>query len=182
MPTTPEEADTLFGLTPLPRTEAPGAGPATGTFTGTALASQGPPPGLAPTVAPTAGFDMPPPESLEGLPTIRLENRREQRYKVSWPGRVQLPNGRVVDVRVRDLSPSGLGLLTPVAIPASVTINFAMGVPGLNDPANITAISGKVLTAYSVLQGSDIQCGGTWVQLPPEGRDLIDQWIRRLKR
>ena len=69
-------------------------------------------------------FDLPAPAApvlpaspLPGLPSPSADSRKEQRVKVSWPARVQLPNGRVIELRVRDLSESGLGLLTEQHIP-----------------------------------------------------------------
>jgi len=110
------------------------------------------------------------------------ESRKEQRVKVSWPARVQLPGGRVIDLRVRDLSESGVGLLTSTSIPANSVLTFAVGVPGLNDPAKITPVMGTIKTTYLVLQGPDLCCGGMWVSLPDESRELLNKWIRRLRR
>lgn len=110
------------------------------------------------------------------------EGRREQRVKVSWPGRVQLSNGKVFELRVRDLSESGVGLLTDLRIPPNTLLNFAMGVPGLLEPMKITPVSGTIKTTYVVVQGQDLVCGGTWVTLPQQSRELLDQWIRRLRK
>ncbi|MET0384213.1 MAG: PilZ domain-containing protein [Burkholderiaceae bacterium] len=134
-------------------------------------------------------FDAPapPPQPAPAFPNPMAadpsaENRREQRVKVSWPGRVQVPNGRVIELRVRDLSESGVGLLTDVNIPANSVLNFAMGVPGLHDPTKITPVSGTIKTTYLVLQGNDLCCGGMWVTLPEESRELLNKWIRRLRK
>ena len=110
------------------------------------------------------------------------DGRKEQRVKVSWPARVQLPNGKVIELRVRDLSESGVGLLTTHHIPPSSVLNFAMGVPGLHEASKITPVSGTIKTTYVVVKGNDLFCGGMWVSLPAEGRDLLDKWIRRLRK
>jgi len=128
-------------------------------------------PGAADATAPTVG-----------VPTIGADSRREQRVKVSWPARVQLPGGRVVELRVRDISEGGIGLTAPIALPSGVSLTFAMGVPGLAEPSRITAVAGAIRVTYAVLQGNDVQCGGTWAQLPAEGRELIGKWIRKLRR
>jgi hypothetical protein len=110
-------------------------------------------------------FDAPAPPAPVVPPNNPLlgprsaEGRREQRVKVSWPARVQLSNGKVVELRVRDLSDGGVGLLTDVHIPPSTVLNFAMGV-----------------------QGRDLVCGGMWVTLPSDSRELLDNWIRRLRK
>lgn len=119
-----------------------------------------------------------PPKAPEG----DASHRREQRVKVSWPARVQIPSGKVIDLRVRDLSESGVGLVTNTNIPASTVLNFAMGVPGLYEPSKITPVSGTIKTTYMVLQGNDICCGGMWVSLSDESRELLNRWIRRLRK
>ena len=129
-------------------------------------------------------FDAPAPPSpiLPPAPAPSAESRKEQRVKVSWPARVQLPNGKVVDLRVRDLSESGVGLMTDTSIPANSVLNFAMGVPGIHDPAKITPVSGTIKTTYLVLQGNDLCCGGMWVSLPEDSREMLNKWIRRLRK
>ena len=110
------------------------------------------------------------------------EGRKEQRVKVSWPARVQLPTGKVIDLRVRDLSESGVGLVTNQNIPPSSVLNFAMGVPGLHESTKITPVSGTIKTTYVVVKGQDLMCGGMWVSLPADSRELLDKWIRRLRK
>ena len=130
-------------------------------------------------------FDAPAPPPSPIFPTTpqpSADSRKEQRVKVSWPARVQLPNGKVVDLRVRDLSESGVGLLTDANIPANSVLNFAMGVPGINDPTKITPVTGQIKTTYLVLQGRDLCCGGMWVSLPEDSREMLNKWIRRLRK
>jgi hypothetical protein len=128
-----------------------------------------PAPAPAPSASPLTGSTLP-------------DGRAEHRVKVSWPARVQLPGGKVMTLRVRDLAESGVGLVTDSHIPPSTVLNFAIGVPGLNDPAKITPVTGTIKTTYVVVQGRDLCCGGTWVTLPAEGRELLDKWIRKLRK
>ena len=133
-------------------------------------------------------FDAPAPQApaLSANPLLGnhspTDGRKELRVKVSWPGRVQLPNGKVIELRVRDLAESGVGLVTDLHIPPSTVLNFVVGVPGLTDPARITPVAGTIRTTYVVVQGRDLCCGGTWVSLPAEGRELLDKWIRKLRK
>jgi hypothetical protein len=132
-------------------------------------------------------FDAPAPPSpvlpASPLPgTSAAEGRREQRVKVSWPARVQLPSGKVVELRVRDLSESGVGLMTDTHIPPNPVLNFAMGVPGLHEPSKVVPVTGTIKTTYVVVQGRDLACGGMWVSLPPESSEMLDKWIRRLRK
>jgi hypothetical protein len=124
-----------------------------------------------------------PVQSTNPLPgAAPAEGRREHRVKVSWPGRVQLSDGKVLELRVRDLAESGVGLVTDHRIPPNTVLNFAMGVPGLDEATKITPVAGTIRTAYVVVQRRDLVCGGTWVTLPQESRELLDKWIRRLRR
>jgi hypothetical protein len=118
------------------------------------------------------------------LPGLRrpAESRREHRVKVSWPARVQLPDGRVAELRVRDLSETGVGLLVTSHIPPATVLNFAMGVPGLEDASKLTPVQGTIRTTYVVIKGVDLFCGGMWVSLPANGRELVDKWIRKLSK
>ena len=154
MPTSREDADALFDLAaPMPAPAAPAPAP------------------VHDRSGALGGFGMPAPEG-----------RREQRVKINWQARVQLPNGRVVELRARDLSEGGVGLISETHIPSYTVLNFAMAVPELNEPSRITAISGTIKTAYMVVQGPVIYCGGTWVNLPSDARDLLAKWVRKLKR
>ena len=132
-------------------------------------------------------FDAPAPPApvLPGSPlpsAAPAEGRKEQRVKVSWPARVQLPGGKVIELRVRDLSESGVGLATTQHIPPNTVLNFAVGVPGLHEATRITPVTGTIKTTYVVIKGNDLMCGGMWVSLPSDSRDLLDKWIRRLRK
>ena len=134
-------------------------------------------------------FDAPAPPSpvlpvspLLGGASAAADGRKEHRVKVSWPARVQLPSGKVIELRVRDLSESGVGLVTGLNIPPNSVLNFAVGVPGLHEAGRITPVSGTIKTTYVVVKGQDMMCGGMWVSLPAEGRDLLDKWMRRLRK
>ena len=61
-------------------------------------------------------------------------------------------------------------------------LNFAVGVPGLHEAGKITPVTGTIKTTYVVVKGQDLMCGGMWVSLPADGRDLLDKWIRRLRK
>jgi hypothetical protein len=131
---------------------------------------------------PAPGAPVLPASPLPGLPSFSADSRKEHRVKVSWPARVQLLNGRVVELRVRDLSESGVGLLTEQHIPPATVLNFVVAVPSPNEGGTMTPVAGTIKTTYVVIKGVDLFCGGTWVQLPANGRDLLDKWIRRLRK
>lgn len=110
------------------------------------------------------------------------DNRRESRVRANWPVRVLLGNDRIVQMNLFDLSESGVGLITEIGIPAHSVLQIALAVPGLNDAAKITPVSGTIKTAHMTVKGHYIHCGGTWVEIPSASRDLINQWVRRLRK
>ena len=103
------------------------------------------------------------------------------RVRVSWPGRLRLADGRVIDVQVRNLSEGGVGLASAGRIPADTVVDFDMSVPPLEEGGDATLVKGAIKTTYTVVRGAELLCGGTW-QAPPARVDLVRSWIRRLRR
>ncbi len=110
------------------------------------------------------------------------DNRRESRVRANWQARVLLPNDRVVELNVFDLSESGIGLISEVGIPAHSVLPVALAVPGLHDPNRITPVTGTIKTTHMTVKGHYIHCGGIWVQIASDQRELINQWVRRLRK
>ena len=110
------------------------------------------------------------------------DGRKEARVRANWQARVLLPNDRILELNVVDISESGIGLVSEQGIPANSVLQLALAVPGLNEPTRITPITGSIKTTHMTVRGPLIHCGGTWVTLPGESRDLINQWLRRLRK
>jgi hypothetical protein len=160
--TPPEDAAAMFDLAPLPAA-APSAAEAAEAAEA-ALAAE-----LAATIE-SGGVAGDAPDSRTGL-----------RVKVSWPARMQLPDGHVLELKVRDISEGGVGLMSNEHIPASTVVNFEMVVPALDAGGGTTPVKGTIKTTYTVVQGPEVLCGATWVQAPPAGLGLVNQWIKRLR-
>jgi len=110
------------------------------------------------------------------------EGRREVRVRANWQARVLLPGERVVKLNVFDLSESGIGLVSEIGIPANSVLQVALAVPGLTEPTRITPVTGSIKTTHMTVRGHYIHCGGNWVSLPSASRELLDQWVRRLRK
>jgi hypothetical protein len=108
------------------------------------------------------------------------DSRTRLRVEVAWPARMQLPDGRLIDLKVRNISEGGVGLMSDEHIPARTVVNFEMDVPPLDEGGEITLVKGKIRTTYTVAHGAELLCGGTW-QVPPAGLELVDMWIKRLR-
>jgi hypothetical protein len=152
-----------------------------------------------------AMFDLPPPEAAQsdestteaeeaalaaelaaiiesgGVAGDAPDSRTKRRVAVSWPARMRLPEGHVIGLAVRNVSEGGVGLVSGEHIPARTVVHFEMDVPSLDGGGKATLVAGTIKTTYTVAQGAEIFCGGTW-QVPPAGLDLVSRWIQRLWR
>ena len=125
-----------------------------------------------------------PTSPLPGIPAAPAgpDNRKETRVRANWQARVLLPDKRVVELQVHDLSESGLGLVSEVGIPANSVLQVALAVPGLNDATKITPVTGTIKTTHMTIKGQLVHCGGVWVTIAADQRDLVNQWVRRLRK
>ena len=116
-----------------------------------------------------------------GVAADAPDSRTDLRVDVSWLARMQLPNGRVIELKVRNISEGGVGLMSDEDIPDCTVVNFEMDVPQVNEGGEMMPVKGRIKTTYTVVHGSERLCGGTW-QVPPADLDLVAIWIQRLRR
>ena len=162
--TPPEDVAAMFGLSPPAASQSTTEAADAAAAEEAALAAE-----LASTIE-AGGFAADAPDSRTGL-----------RVEVLWPARMQLPDGRVIELKVRNISEGGVGLMSADDIPARTVVNFEMDVPQPDQGGETMPVKGRIKTTYTVVQGAEVLCGGTW-QSPPAGLDLVDAWIKRLRR
>jgi len=109
------------------------------------------------------------------------DSRTLMRVDVAWPARMQLADGRVIALRLRNVTLAGVGLVSDQPIPADTSVGFEMDVPALATGGEVTTLSGTIRTTYTVVQGAQVFGGGTWLQLPATGLELVGRWIERLR-
>ena len=109
------------------------------------------------------------------------EGRREQRYRVYWRAHLHLPEGRTIDARLSDISGDGLGLLTGEAPVLGTVVPITMGVPDIDGGSQLLAVPCSVCVVNVVLSGSGYRVGGLWVDPSENVRQLIGNWIRKLR-
>jgi hypothetical protein len=112
---------------------------------------------------------------------LLFDARREQRYAVHWRGRMQLPGGRVIELRLKDISDSGMGMTASDAVPSGATLAIVVRVPDPGGSAQMTEVGGTVQTAYVAMRGYDFSVGAIWVERDEAGRELMSRWIGRLR-
>jgi hypothetical protein len=160
MTTPPDEVADLFGLEPLPQASQPSESDLEAAEA--ALAAE-----LASTI------------DADGVAGDAPDSRSDRRVTVSWPARMQLPDGQVIELTVRNVSQGGVGLTSAGQIPSLTVVAFEMDVPPLDEGGRTTPVKGTIKTTYAVDRGTGILCGGTW-QAPPAGLEVVALWIERL--
>jgi hypothetical protein len=128
------------------------------------------------------GAAPPPPSPFAAKPGAGADGRKETRVRANWPARVLLPGNRIVELAIHDLSESGVGLVSEGGIPAHSVLQVALAVPGLNDATKVTPVTGTIKTTHMTVKGHYVHCGGMWVTIASDQRDLVDQWVRRLRK
>ena len=112
---------------------------------------------------------------------VLIDAGREPGFNVHWRARLLLPDGRAIDVRVKDISDSGMGLTSRDPVPAGATLAIALRVPDPGGSAAMTEISGQVKVAYAALRGYEFGAGLIWVERTDATRALISRWIAKLR-
>lgn len=130
------------------------------------------------------GATPPPPSPFAAKPAAAAgaDSRKETRVRANWPARVLLPGNRIVELNLHDLSESGVGLVSEIGIPAHSVLQVALAVPGLNDAAKVTPVTGTIKTTHMTVKGHYVHCGGMWVTISAGERDLLNKWVRRLRK
>jgi hypothetical protein len=113
---------------------------------------------------------------------LLFEARREPRFAVHWRGRLQGPGGRMIELRLKDISDSGMGMTISEAVPAGATLAIALRVPDPAGSAQMIEVSGTVQTAYVAMCGYEFNVGAIWALRTDAGRELMSRWIGRLRR
>lgn len=108
-----------------------------------------------------------------------IDQRREPRVPVTWPARLDLGGGQMLDVRVRDISESGIGLRCDRPIGVNSRLHATLGVPDLDDPKRLQAVPCTLTIMFVVMSGDEWRVGGQWLELSPQARALMRQWMQR---
>jgi hypothetical protein len=111
--------------------------------------------------------------------SAQIDARREPRYNVHWRGRMQLADGRVIELRSRDISESGMGLTAAEAVPSGATLEIALRVPDPGGSAQVTEVCGTAQAVYVALRGYEFIIGVAWVKRSDAGRELMSRWMGR---
>jgi PilZ domain len=113
--------------------------------------------------------------------STQIDARREPRYPVHWRAGLKLPNGRIVELRVKDISESGMGFVATEAVPsAATTLEVRVRVPDPGNAAQTVDVAGTVKVAYVAMRGYEFAVGVTWIERDDADRELMSRWMRKL--
>ena len=111
----------------------------------------------------------------------QVDSRREQRYRVYWRANLHLAGARTIDARLSDISGDGLGLTAGEAIAMGTVLPVTMGVPDADGGPQVLAVQCTVRVVNVVLSGRDYRMGALWVDPSPSVRQVVENWIRKLR-
>jgi PilZ domain len=111
---------------------------------------------------------------------MQIDARREPRFPVHWRAGLKLPGGQIIQLRVRDISDSGMGFVADAAVPNGATLEVRVRVPDPGEPAQAVDVAGTVKVAYVAMRGYEFAVGVTWVERDDAGRELMSRWMRKI--
>ncbi len=109
-----------------------------------------------------------------------VDARREARHNVFWKALLKLPNGSTIEVVVKDISESGMGLVVNQPVPKGALLSIILRVPNPANPEQMLAGSGTVKVVYAAMQGDQFGVGAIWVERSEPVRLLLARWLRKL--
>ncbi len=80
-----------------------------------------------------------------------------------------------------DISGDGLGLNAGESISVGAVVSITMGVPDADGGTQVQAVQCSVRIVNVVLSGRDYRMGALWANPPSSVRQVIDDWIRKLR-
>lgn len=105
------------------------------------------------------------------------DRRREDRKLFRSPAQLQLPNREVQRVRTLDISPGGIGIVSPSNLPKDVVCEIKFRAPLLGDRVEMLVARGRI--AYSILSGKEngFLVGVQFTEIPPGAMALIKRFV-----
>jgi hypothetical protein len=112
--------------------------------------------------------------------SLLSDARREPRFLVHWRAGLKLPDRRIVEVRVKDISESGMGFVANESVPCNATLEVRVRVPDPGNPAQTVDVAGTVRVVYVAMRGYEFAVGVAWVERNEADRALLSRWMRKM--
>jgi hypothetical protein len=106
-------------------------------------------------------------------PDSPKHERRHLRYAVSWSATVQVGPGQSLPVRVIDVSPQGIGVVSDNVLPGAGVLSIVLRVPAPGNPGQIGALSVQARIVHQLFAGGRNRAGLEFVQIADADAELL---------
>ena len=103
----------------------------------------------------------------------RKHERRHLRFVVAWAAHIQTPSGPSVPLRVVDISPGGIGVVSDNMLPATGVFSVTLRVPVPGSPGQISGVNVKVRVIHQLFSAGGNRAGLEFVDMAPAVTDLL---------
>lgn len=110
-----------------------------------------------------------------------FQHRSEPRYRVSWRGRLQVGDAPPVDIRVKDISTRGVGVVVDQLFAVGTIAIVNLRVPDPTGANQALDVAGRARVAFCSVVGRDVRMGLIWLDPVAEVASVIDLWLRKLR-
>jgi hypothetical protein len=107
------------------------------------------------------------------------DGRQHQRANVAWKARILLPKNQFLEAKVVDISEMGCGLDVSRSFPIGVNLTMLMAVPDLANRAQHHILKMVAVVRFQVLKGDAVRMGMQLMNLDPEHRRMLAEWVAR---
>jgi c-di-GMP-binding flagellar brake protein YcgR len=103
----------------------------------------------------------------------RKQERRHLRFVVAWAAHIQTPSGQLVPLRVIDISPGGIGVVSDNMLPATGAFGVTLRVPVPGNPGQISGVNVQARVIHQLFAAGGNRAGLEFVDIAPAVTDLL---------
>jgi hypothetical protein len=109
----------------------------------------------------------------------RKQERRHLRFAVSWTAQIQTAPGAAVPLRVIDVGPGGIGVMSDNMLPGAGVFGVALRVPAPGPSGQFSVVNVKARVIHQLFAAGGNRAGLEFVDVAPAVTDLL---IRRAQK
>jgi hypothetical protein len=109
----------------------------------------------------------------------RKQERRHLRFVVSWSAHIQTASGTAAPLRVIDVSPGGIGVLSDDMLPAAAVFGIALRVPVPGQAGQISVVNVRARVIHQLFAAGGNRAGLAFVDVAPAVVELL---VRRAQK
>lgn len=110
--------------------------------------------------------------------SVARSNQRATLSNVSWRGAILIAPEKIVPVKIVNISPDEILLLSSHLLKDGQTYQMMLEVPNPNDASRRTQVVCKGSVKYAILSGSDYRAGIKYTGVSAEHALLLAHWSK----